>query len=209
MKQVHFIDLAVIGIVYISGMICTLGSPAVATEAPSKHVLATVPKDAPTDRPAAAQVSPVAPEVQLAGPTPRSLPSLTPLQSKQLSKEFVQALRTELKALEHRQRFEFKELRASQSARLKEWQKQQNVERRKYFIENPHGPDRRAYVQDLMRRRKAFIAMMKSEEKQRVQEQLVRAQALKNDQVSRLKEFEEALKKNEVPPNRLWPQPGH
>ena len=60
-----------------------------------------------------------------------------------------------------------------------------------------------------MRRRKAFIAMMKSEEKQRVQEQLVRAQALKNDQVSRLKEFEEALKKNEVPPNRLWPQPGH
>jgi len=164
-------------------------------------------KGSPSAKPSV--VASPAPLVSPSPSLPKVLPSLTPLQSKQLSKEFAQALRTELRALEHRHKFELTELRASQAARLKEWQRNANEERRKFFTEHPRGPDRRAYVQDLMARRKAFKTMMKDEEKRRLQEQTVRYQALKNDQLARQKEFDQAIKNKEVPPNRLWPQPGH
>lgn len=157
--------------------------------------------------PVAAAVAPAAPVV--AGPAPSPVPPpaemITPAIAKRLLPEFLRAQNSELKALEHRHKLELKELKASQSARQKDWERQEKDARHKYFAEHTRGPDRRSYIKDFMDRRRAFIQLLTDERTQRTREQEVRMNSQKSDQAQRLKEFKEALARNERPAARLWP----
>jgi hypothetical protein len=146
-----------------------------------------------------AKMAPVAPA------TPAASEPLTPAQAKSLLPEFQKAQAWELKALEHRNKLELKELKASQSARQKDWNKREREARHKYFAEHTRGPERRAYIRDFMDRQRAFRQLLADELKQRTQEQDARMSALKSDQSQRLKEFKDALGRNERPAARLWP----
>jgi hypothetical protein len=169
-------------------------------------------QDPATDA-ASAPVSPAPEASVVAAPSPGASPSqsaaapetITPGVGKRLLREFQAAQSSELKGMKHRHKLELKELKASQAARKKEWEKREKEARHKFFAENRRGPDRRAYITDFIERRRAFFQMLTDERNQRVHEQEVREKALKNDQAQRLKEFKEALARNEAPPTRLWP----
>ena len=152
-----------------------------------------------------------------AAATPAALPSalpsptaesLTQAESQSLLREFNRALHAESRALEHRQKFEWKELVASQKARKREWLEREGKERREFFTKNTKGAERRTYIQDLQMRRRNMEKMMSDEKRDRLQEQRVRKKSLVHDQVSRRKEFLEYLNRSERPPERLWPRPG-
>lgn len=133
---------------------------------------------------------------------------LTGAEVKSLLREFNRALHAELRALEHRQKFELKDLVSSQKARKYEWEAREREARRLFFAENEKGPARRAYIQDFLERRKTLHKMMKEEKRERTRTHEVRRKALREDQYVRSKEFQEFLNRGERPPERLWPQPG-
>lgn len=131
--------------------------------------------------------------------------TISPEVAKSLLAEFQHAQSAELKALDHRNKLELKELKASQSARQKEWERHEKEERHKFFADHPRGPDRRAYIKDFLDRRRAFLQSLSDESKQRIQEQDVRLASLRSDQSEHLKEFKSSLAHNQRPPARLWP----
>ena len=140
-------------------------------------------------------------------PSPAAVPEkITAADSKLLLKEFQKAQSTELKALEHRHKLELKELKAASSLRQKEWEKREEEARHKFFAEHTRGPDRRGYIKDFMERRKVFQQLLKDEGVNRAHEQDVRLKAMKQDQASRLKEFQTALGRGERPSQSLWPR---
>lgn len=142
-------------------------------------------------------------------PEPASAPALvTKTEAKTLLREFNRALHAESRALDHRQKFELKDLRASQAARKKEWEARERETRRDFFAKNAKGPERRAYIQDFLERRKTLHKMMAEEKRERVRIHDVRRKALREDQTTRSKEFNAYLNRGERPPERLWPQPG-
>ncbi len=165
--------------------------------------------------PAAAGASVGVPSVAPSEVVPSSLPDglatpvqITPAEGKKLLHEFTRAQSSELRALEHRQKLEMRELKASQSARQKEWENKERDARHKYFEEHRRGPERRAYIKDFMERRKGLLQAMSEEKTQRAHAQEVRVKSLKEDQSARLKEFQAAIKRGERPPEKLWPSPG-
>lgn len=127
-------------------------------------------------------------------------------EAKKLLKEFGKAQAAELQALKHRQSVEYQELKASQSARLKEWETREKELRHKYFAEHSKGPDRRAYIKDFIERRKAFHQMLSEERVQRQKSQESRLKAVQEDQALRKREFQEKVKEGERPSNSLWPE---
>ncbi len=129
-------------------------------------------------------------------------------ESKALLSEFTKAQRTEIKALEHRYKFEMRELKASQNARRREWEKKEQEARHHFFADHSQGRDRRAYVQDFIRRRELLTQMLTDERTQRIHDQEVRSAAVSEEQASRLKSFKQALDQGVRPPLDLWPQPG-
>jgi len=141
-------------------------------------------------------------------PDPSPLATVTPAEGKRLMSEFVKAQRTQLKAADHRQDLELKELSASHKARIKEWDSREKGLRRAFFKEHSTGPERRTYVQDFIKRRKAFRVGIAEERSTKVKDHELRRQQLREDHVAKLKEFEAILKRGERPPERLWPQPG-
>src|SRR5262245_31754182 len=86
-------------------------------------------------------------------PTPTP-PPLHPDEGKKLLKEFQKAQKTQLKAADHRQDLELKELKNSQKARIREWETKEKELRHAFFKEHSKGPDRRTYIQDFLTRRK-------------------------------------------------------
>jgi hypothetical protein len=122
-----------------------------------------------------------------------------------LLSEFTRHQRMELQALRHQQSRNSEELRASQTARQREWEENEKVARRKFFAENPKGPDRRAYILDFNKRRKDLQTLMKQEKTARDAEHDARLGSMKADQQVKLKEFKEFLSRGERPPESLWP----
>jgi len=145
-------------------------------------------------------------------PTPSLSPSASPspnqVNFRTLLKEFVNAQRTEIRAIYHRYKFELQELKASQDARFEDWMKKEKDARHKFCGEHP-GPECGAYVRDFVKRRDAFRKLLKEERFKRKQEQDVHTTSLKQDQASKLKDFKQALDKGASPSPDLWPQPGH
>lgn len=129
---------------------------------------------------------------------------ITRAEAKQLDVAFKKTLNVELKGLEHRLRGEVKELKTSQAAALKEWEKQETEARRKFFAEHSKGSEKRVYIQDFLARRKAFQAKQKEEffTKTKVSEDLLRA--LRTDQAKRSSDFRNALSRGERPDSSVW-----
>lgn len=149
-----------------------------------------------------ASAAPSSPPAALPSPVPALLKAS---EAANLLREFQRAQASEIKAVEHRHKLELKELKSTHSIRQKEWERQEKEQRHKFFAEHPRGPDRRGYIKDFMERRRNFQQLLKDETASRANEQGVRVQAMKQDQVSRLKEFQAALAKGERPPQQLWP----
>ncbi len=169
----------------------------------------TSPSTSPSASPSATSPSAVPTPVVSFGPSPSPRPLLiSPAEASKILKEFTRALRSEAKALAHRQKFDLKELKASQAARLREWESSERKARHRFFAENKVPAERRVYVRDFVARRKALLQMMKDERKARERERDSRLSALKQDQASRLKEFQSYLSRGERPPEQLWPAPG-
>lgn len=143
-------------------------------------------------------------------PSPAPSPSLTAPEklsadeAKTMAREFGKAQSAELEGLKHRQALELRELKASQSAHYKEWNKRE-IENRHKFMAEHQGAEVRAYIKDFIARREALLRIQKDEKTQRVREQEVHLKALKDDQAAKLKEFRECLSRGERPPASLWP----
>jgi hypothetical protein len=156
---------------------------------------------------------------QMPSPSPVLSPLASPLPSsvalplnlgemKELLGAFQKAQMTELRALEHQYRFELKELQASQSARLQEWERKEKESRHKYFKEHMDGPTRRTYIQDFIKRREAFRKSLSEERNVRTRDQTGRLTATRRDQAAKFHEFQKFLDKKVRPPLDLWPKPG-
>jgi hypothetical protein len=139
------------------------------------------------------------------GSTDKPPETISPEVGKGMLAEFQRAQGAELKALDHRNKLELKELKTSQAARQKEWEKHEQGARHRFFAEHTRGPDRRAYIKDFLERHRAFQQQIKDEMAQRLKDQEARIAALREDQSARLKEFRESLGRNERPAARLWP----
>ncbi len=149
-------------------------------------------------------------------PSPSSFQSPDPLFSGSfdekywagLFKEFTQAQRIELKALAHRQAFEWKELEASQKARKREWDKKEKEGRHQFFEEHSQGTERRTYVKDFVQRRELFTKRFMEEKKQKNLEQLARLEAVRQNQKQKLQEFKKQIDQHQIPASSLWPKSG-
>ncbi len=133
---------------------------------------------------------------------------LTKKETDVLLNEFKIALKGETKALDHRQKFEMKELQASHGSRFKEFMDKERVARREYFKATEKGQDKRIWMEEHKRRREGFESLLKSELDSRKSEQAVRMKSLEKNQEDRMKEFKDFLERAERPPAKLWPQPG-
>ncbi|MGZ3697517.1 MAG: hypothetical protein ACXVCH_05440 [Bdellovibrionota bacterium] len=133
---------------------------------------------------------------------------LTQSERKALLKEFQKAQSGEYKATEHRLKFELRELKAAQNARLKQWLSDEEDKRHHYFEAHSAGAEKRAYIQDFLSRRKALDAVLKDEWTVRNHEADVRLKSVKDDQSTRMKEFLEVLGKGLRPSKALWPGSG-
>lgn len=142
-----------------------------------------------------------------AAPTPAA-PALAPAEGKKLLGAFQRAQVAELRALQHRQSFELKDLAASQKSRRKEWEQRETQARHKFFAEHTKGPERRAYIKDFIERRKGYFQQLAEEKAQRRQEQKVRLASFKDDQKARFLDFKARVERGERPPTELWPAAG-
>lgn len=141
-------------------------------------------------------------------PLPEASPSVSSLpegDAKKLLKEFTKAQGLELAAFKRRQSSELKELKASQAARAKEWDKKEKEARHQFFASHSKGPERRAYIQDYKSRREIFLKIQSDELAQRVRNYGVHLQTLKSGQAERLRQFKSYLDRKEQPPSDLWP----
>lgn len=134
--------------------------------------------------------------------------ALTQDEAKNLYIKFIDAQKAELRALQHKQASDRRELDAAQASRRKAWLKNEQETRHQFFAQHPKGSDRRTYVKDYLERLKALDRSLKDEHNQRLHTQDQEVQALKQDQVIKLREFQDALKRGDRPADRLWPAPG-
>ncbi len=149
-------------------------------------------------------------------PSPSSLgsrlsvePITAAVKEKTLLREFQKAQTSEVKAIEHRHKFELKELKASQALRLKDWEKKEQDARHQYFAVHNQGPERRAYIQDFIKRREAFRKSLTEEKSHHTQVQDARLTNVRQEQQKKFKEFKMALDQGKDPETHLWPHPGH
>lgn len=126
--------------------------------------------------------------------------------SKTLLKEFTGAQRTEQKALEHRHRFEMKELKSAQDIRVKEFEKSEKEARYKFFQEHLKGPERRDYVKAFIKKREDLHKANSEDRTRKNKEYEEQLNALKKEHEQKLKDFKQALDKNEKPSQDLWPK---
>jgi hypothetical protein len=155
-----------------------------------------------------------------AAAAPVTLPSIAPsstpgisnqrLQSdsKVLLREYLRAQRSEVKAIEHRNQFELKELKASQNSRRKEWEAHEKEERYKFFEAHPKGSERREYVQDFIRRRDEIQKQFSEEKAQKIRDQEKALAVVRQEQAARLSEFKKAIAQGQHPSPELWPKAG-
>ncbi len=167
--------------------------------------------DAPSPTPsvspspgASASVSPS----PTASASPSPLPPPTAAEIRQLRSEFARAQKAELDALKHRQSIDLTELKASQKARRKEWEHQEEAKRHEFFAKNPGGPARRQYMQDYRDRYRAMETILTDEMNRMKGDSSARYNSVKDDEAQKNKEFEEFLGKGLRPPRGLWPGGG-
>lgn len=203
-KQVQSLGrMRALGVFFLFGISCLLGHPTSGTQPSTDPSPVVSPSLAPEAL--ALPLSTAAPSPS-PFPSPSPVAKLTPAAAKQLLREFTRAQATELKGLKHRHSLELQELRVSQKARQKEWKTKEADSRHKFFAVHKKGAERRAYITDSLERRKAFFQLLSEEEAQRLRDQDARFKAVRADQSTKLKEFQDFLGRGLIPPPRLWPE---
>lgn len=125
-----------------------------------------------------------------------------------LLQQFSNAQKTEVKAMNHRQNFELKELRISQDTRLREWEKAERAARIQFFEVHTKGPDRRTYIQDFIKRRELVRKQFVDQRTQKISDHEASLKVLKDDQAQKMNQFRESIQKGDLPSQDLWPKPG-
>ena len=167
---------------------------------------ASEPKAVPKE---AAKVMTPSPLPSLApSPMPSLVMPLLPDEAKSLLKQFKKAQDAEMKGLEHRQKLELQELKASHSARQKDWDQREKESRHKFFGENREGPARRVFVKDFLERRKSMHSLLSQELQDRENELKVRRESLHSEHAEKRSQFEKLIALGKRPPTELWPLPG-
>ena len=100
--------------------------------------------------------------------------------------ELVQAQKSELKALDKQHQSELKGLKSSQKKRLAEWEVREKEARHLFCKDHQKGPDRRAYIQDFLKRREDLNHQMASEKDQLKRGYEERVKAMKQTQAEDL-----------------------
>jgi hypothetical protein len=179
-------------------------SPKTSPSVAATPVASASPSDAASPDASASPSDSPSPDLS---PSPAaSYASITAAEGRALLRDFLDAHRRELHALEARQSTDLRELKSFQALRLKEWKEQENAARRKYFEEHLAGAERRAYMKDRGRRYEAFRQILSDERATRVRENEARVGSLKSEQAARLMEFKEFLDRGQRPPAELWPR---
>jgi hypothetical protein len=135
-------------------------------------------------------------------------PKITAKDQQDLLTEFNRAQRYEMKALNHRYKFENKELKISHENRRKEWERKEREARHKFFEEHPKGAERREYVANFIKRREEFQKTIKEELTQHTQEQERHLKDVQKTQAENLKTFRKELLEGKAPSGDLWPKSG-
>ncbi len=125
-------------------------------------------------------------------------------ESLKLRRDFQKKLLAEIRDLKDRQKQELKDANQDRKNRKKEFDEREKQARRKFFEENIHGPERRAYMHDLIERRKIFYQALKDEEKKQKSDQNAAREGLEGSQRRRRQEFDAALSRNLRPPESVW-----
>lgn len=125
--------------------------------------------------------------------------------SRDLQHKFRKAQAIQLEAIKNQQRNELKALKSSQASGFKEWSQKEKAARQDFFRDHPKGSDRRAYIQDWVERRKAFLKSQEDQKIQLNQEFEARIKAVREDYANKYKEFKKYLSRGEQPPASLWP----
>ena len=134
--------------------------------------------------------------------------ALTGVEAGSLMHEFISAQKSEIKAFEHRKKFEVKELKSSQEKQSLEFEKKEKEARHEFFEKHSKGEERRAYVQDFIKRRDAFRNGLADERNRKNSELDSALKNIRNDQFLKLKQFRELIQKGETPSRELWPKAG-
>ena len=124
-----------------------------------------------------------------------------------LLKDFEQAQKSQLKALQSREKTEAANLKRDQNSRQKAFDAHEKAARKQFFASEHPGSEKRAYMKDLLARRSAFRQQLNAERLQQKHDGEERIQALQALQRKNHDEFTEALKSGKRPPDVLWPQP--
>jgi hypothetical protein len=127
---------------------------------------------------------------------------------KVLLREYQQAQQSQLKEVQSREKGDLKSLLKAQALKQKDFDRREREARRGFFAADHPGPEKRAYMKDLIARREALKKEL-SEERIRAKELSdKKIKALLEDQKLKLGKFKEAVKNGQRPPEELWPQPG-
>lgn len=125
-----------------------------------------------------------------------------------LRREYRNAQMAELKGLEHRQEKELWEYRGVLERRRDEFDHQSRKDKNAYFSKTKDDQSRKKYLQAEKDRRKAYVDGINLQLEQRIKLYDQRVAALKKTHAEHQTEFEKFLEKKDIPPKRLWPQPG-
>ena len=129
---------------------------------------------------------------------------LLPVEKKALQAQFKKTLGDEDRVEDHQEKVSLKEFSAAQSQQLKDWRNEEKRARETYFDSHLSGPDRRAYVQGYIARKKQFDQKQKDDYAQCKISLKDKHDVYKNDQKKREGEFKAALDRNERPARSLW-----
>ena len=131
---------------------------------------------------------------------------LSSFSSSKLVRDFTRAQKAELKNRDLKNKIELKELKVAQETHRKNWEKNEKITRHQFFDEHPKGQDRRAYIQDYLKRKEQLNHDFAEEKKIRVAEQEENMKTLKQTQLTNLQKFNEMVDRGEEPPQDLWPK---
>ena len=146
----------------------------------------------------------VAGAVAVASPTPSQPKPVTEEQRKKLSAEFDQALKVELRALNHQMQAEYKAVQASQRIREREWKGREKKERRDFFKATDSGPEKTSWMEERKKRYEELKKDFKLELDRVNQDQTERRKRAFEDQKQRREKFDAALKGGVRPDAQLW-----
>jgi hypothetical protein len=110
-------------------------------------------------------------------------------------KYFLKDQTAEIKAAEHAHKLELQELKSTQAAKWRAFEKDEKTARYQYFETHDRGPDRRAYVKDFIERRQNLKKQMAEQKAFQNSEYEKHLKQLKADQQQKLIQFKESLKK--------------